>query len=230
MALFNTTVLPSTPYPNVPYRIYQEWCMGDSLDVINANFNHFDATDIALQTKISSLSASLNALNTIVMNNLGSYPYARLYENLASANVSIGTTFQNRVYSGLEETSISFINNQGSGNFNFKSTGVYQCKIHLPCHLKDNLVYTSGLYYTTTVQFVEGTAVKFIKFTPMLDNMTNAGSASNTPLQHTTHHLTLEGTIKVTSTSTVYGVQQKASNTNTVLTSLGGQAEFWKIS
>jgi alpha-tubulin suppressor-like RCC1 family protein len=66
MALFNTTVLPSTPYPNVPYRIYQEWCMGDSLDVINANFNHFDATDIALQTKISTLSASIDALTTAI--------------------------------------------------------------------------------------------------------------------------------------------------------------------
>jgi hypothetical protein len=39
--------------------------MGDSLDVINANFNHFDATDIALQTKIDSLSASKANFSTI---------------------------------------------------------------------------------------------------------------------------------------------------------------------
>jgi microcystin-dependent protein len=38
--------------------------MGDSLDVINANFNHLDATDIALQTKIDSLSAAVDALIT----------------------------------------------------------------------------------------------------------------------------------------------------------------------
>lgn len=55
MALTNTTTLPPNTYPQVPYSIYKEWCMGDSLGVINANFQHFD-------DKVSQLTTANNSL------------------------------------------------------------------------------------------------------------------------------------------------------------------------
>jgi len=41
------------------YRIYQEWCMGDSLQYININFDYIDQTLINLSTNITNLSAQV---------------------------------------------------------------------------------------------------------------------------------------------------------------------------
>ena len=41
------------------YRIYQEWCMGDSLQYININFDYIDQTLIDLSTNITNLSAQV---------------------------------------------------------------------------------------------------------------------------------------------------------------------------
>ena len=61
MALYNTTTLPSTPYPDVPYSIYKEWCMGDSLNVINANFQYFENE---VQSLTLANTAVLNLIKT----------------------------------------------------------------------------------------------------------------------------------------------------------------------
>jgi len=51
------TVSPTFPPPpnSAPYAIGREWCMGDSLGIINANFNNFD-------TRLELLSGQINIL------------------------------------------------------------------------------------------------------------------------------------------------------------------------
>lgn len=56
MPLYNTETLPPNTYPLVPYSIYKEWCMGDSLGVINANFQYFENKIIQLTTTNNSLA------------------------------------------------------------------------------------------------------------------------------------------------------------------------------
>lgn len=56
MALTTTTTLPPNTYPSVPYSIYKEWCMGDSLGVINANFQYFDNKVIQIVTDLNTFA------------------------------------------------------------------------------------------------------------------------------------------------------------------------------
>jgi hypothetical protein len=58
--LTNTTTLPSPPYPGVPYNIFREWCLGDSLNVINANFAYFDSEILNLKSSRDSILQQFN--------------------------------------------------------------------------------------------------------------------------------------------------------------------------
>lgn len=42
MPTTSPTTLPEPPYPDAPYLINENWCIGDSIDVINANTEYFE--------------------------------------------------------------------------------------------------------------------------------------------------------------------------------------------
>jgi len=59
MALNTDINMP--PVGSPPFRIYKEWCMGDSLDIININFDNFDTRITELSTLVLNLSAQVAA-------------------------------------------------------------------------------------------------------------------------------------------------------------------------
>ena len=59
--LTTTSTFPPTTFPNVPYNIYKEWCMGDSLDVINANFKNFDDRLVTLSLSSEQIKSQFAA-------------------------------------------------------------------------------------------------------------------------------------------------------------------------
>lgn len=205
--------------------IAAEECMGDSLFKINNNNFQADNAIGVLEDRIQDLNSLINTLSSN-MDQIMNVPYARLYEDLTTAGVSIGTSYANRVYAGLIETGpISIITNLGSGNFQFKSTGTYDVKVVAPTH-------TSAGYQTntlTTVRLAADTNTVLIKQGRL------TGYWAIDAYNQDTDWLDLSdfgftGRIIVNSTSTTYSVQQLASTTfGAPQTLLGGQAEFWKV-
>lgn len=61
MALNNDPAYPPTGFPNTgPYRIHPDWCMGDSLTIINNNFENFDTRIFTLSSQFTTTIASLS--------------------------------------------------------------------------------------------------------------------------------------------------------------------------
>lgn len=79
MALFGDNTTPFPPPPgNAPYFINREWCMGDSLNIFNTNFQNFD-------TRIENVATTVNTL-------LSSRVFQAESSFVYSANVRGGTT------------------------------------------------------------------------------------------------------------------------------------------
>jgi hypothetical protein len=47
MATTSPTNIPEAPYTDAPYLINDEWCIGDSIDVVNANTEYFENNKVA---------------------------------------------------------------------------------------------------------------------------------------------------------------------------------------
>jgi hypothetical protein len=61
MALNTDPTFPPSGPP--PYRIDEEWCIGDSLPYINQNFSIFDNRTLQLSSTVNALSAATNAVS-----------------------------------------------------------------------------------------------------------------------------------------------------------------------
>jgi alpha-tubulin suppressor-like RCC1 family protein len=67
MALNINIAYPPLGFPNTgPYRIHQDWCIGDSLNIINNNFEHFDTYLISLSSLVSTINSSVATLSSNV--------------------------------------------------------------------------------------------------------------------------------------------------------------------
>lgn len=123
MALYNTTTLPSTPYPDVPYSIYKEWCMGDSLNVINANFQYFENE---VQNLTLANTAVLNLIKTTTPPG-AVLPFARntpptgwLQCNGQIVDVTVYTDLANAIYVG----DVANISTSSSFGYKVNSSGL----------------------------------------------------------------------------------------------------------
>lgn len=47
MATSSPTTIPEAPYTDAPYRLNDSWCIGDSIDVINANTEYFENNKVS---------------------------------------------------------------------------------------------------------------------------------------------------------------------------------------
>ena len=47
MATTSTTTIPEAPFVDAPYRLNDSWCIGDSIDVINANTEYFENNKVS---------------------------------------------------------------------------------------------------------------------------------------------------------------------------------------
>jgi len=47
MATSSPTTIPEAPYTDAPYRLSDSWCIGDSIDVINANTEYFENNKVS---------------------------------------------------------------------------------------------------------------------------------------------------------------------------------------
>lgn len=65
MALNTDPTYPPAGFPNTgPYLIDKEWCMGDSLNVINANFDIYDQRTLSLSSQLIDLRTDLTTLSS----------------------------------------------------------------------------------------------------------------------------------------------------------------------
>ena len=61
--------VPQAPYVNAPYHINEEWCIGDSIGVINANTTHFEDTKVSKFG--DTMTGALSVQNNIIISNNG---------------------------------------------------------------------------------------------------------------------------------------------------------------
>jgi hypothetical protein len=149
MALNNSTDMP--PIGDGPYRIYNGWCLGDSLVFINANSTNFDNRIIANSTALAAASATLttqtaNTSSTIITT-LSTVPIARLNDGNQSG---VAPLYGCRAWVNFNGTgtigAYQTIRAQGNVSSVYKNTnGDYTIYFTIPMPTTDYCVFGSGI-------------------------------------------------------------------------------------